>query len=91
MFLQLALLVFLFLAKIRFPRTKSIAAITRSRHCDKVLKMVRKLEKLDFELRKEKLDIKFLFKWANNDITPIVLCFRTSNKNLKDSNTYNQF
>ena len=46
------MLVFLFLERIRFPRTKSIVAIIRSRYGDKVLKMVKKLEKLDFELRK---------------------------------------
>ena len=46
------MLVFLFLERIRFPRMKSIVAIIRSRYGDKVLKMVKKLEKLDFELRK---------------------------------------
>ena len=52
--------------------------------------MVRKLEKFDFKLRKAQLDIKFLYKCENNDIIPKFLCFRTANKNLKDSNTYKQ-
>ena len=77
------MLVFLFLARIPFPRTKSIAAIIRSRHGDKILKMVRKLEKLDFKLRKAKLDNKFLCNCENNDIIPNFLCFRTANKNLR--------
>ena len=91
MFLRVAVLVFLFLflARIRFPRTKSIAAIIRSAYGDKILKMVRKLEKLDFKLRKSKLDIKFLCKCENN-VIPNFLCFRTANKNLTDSNTYKQ-
>ena len=71
---------FLFLARIRFPRTKSIAAIIRSAYGDKILKMVRKLEKLDFKLRKSKPDIKFLCKCENN-VIPNFLCFRTANKN----------
>ena len=70
MFLQGAVLVFLFLVRIRFPRTKSIAAIIRSRYGDRMLKMVRKLEKLDFKLRKAKIDIKFLCKCENNGIIP---------------------
>ena len=84
------MLVLLFLARIRFPRTKSIAAVIRSRYGDKILKMVRKLEKFDFKLRKAKLDIKFLCKCENNDIIPKFLCFRAANKNLKDSNFYKQ-
>ena len=54
-------MVFLFLARIRFL-TKSTDAIIRSRYGDKILKMVRKLEKLDLKLRKTKFDIKFLCK-----------------------------
>ena len=37
---------------------------------DYILQMVRKLEKLDFKLRKTKLDITFLCKCENNDIIP---------------------
>ena len=51
--------------------------------------MVRKLEKLDFKLRKSKLDITFLCKCENN-VIPNFLCFRTANKKLTDSNTYKQ-
>ena len=82
MFLRVTVLVFLFLARIHFPRTKSIAAVIRSRYSDKVLKMARKLE--------IKLDIKFLCKCENNDILPNFLCFRTVNKNLKNSSTFKQ-
>ena len=80
MFLRVAVLLFLFLflARIRFPRTKSIAAIIRSTYGDKILKMVRKLEKLDFKLRKAKLDIKFLCKYENNEIIPTFCVFSNS-------------
>ena len=50
---------FLFPARICFQKRKSIAAIIRSRYGDKIVKLVRKLEKSDFKLRKTKLDIKF--------------------------------
>ena len=53
---------FSFQARIRFQKWKSIAAIIRSRYGDKIFKLVGKLEKLDFKLRKTKLDIKFLCK-----------------------------
>ena len=52
--------------------------------------MVRKIEKLDFKLRKAKLDLNVLCKCENNDIMPNFLCFRTANKDLKDSNTFKQ-
>ena len=61
-----------------FPTMKSIAAIIRSRYGDKILKMVRKLEKLDFKLRKAKLDVKFLCKCENNEIITTFYVFSNS-------------
>ena len=37
--------------------------------------MVKKVDKLDFKLRKAKLDINFLRKFENNDNIPNFLCF----------------
>ena len=73
MFLRVAVLVFLFPVRIHLPRTKSIAAVIRSSYRDEILKMVIKLEKMDFKLRKANLDIKFLCKCDNNDIIPLIL------------------
>ena len=53
-------ILFLFLPRIRFPRTKSVPAIIRSKYGDKIFKMMRKLEKLDFKLRQAEHVIKFL-------------------------------
>ena len=50
--------------------------------------MVRKLEKLDFKLRKAKPDIGFLCNCDNNIIIPKFLRFRIANRNIKDSNAY---
>ena len=51
--------VLLFIIKCRFPSHKSLGEIIRHRYNRKVLSKVRKLEKLDFKLRKCKLDIEF--------------------------------
>ena len=57
MFMRVATLVFLFPAKIRFPKTESIPSIIWRRYGDKVLREVRQFEKLDYILRKVQLDI----------------------------------
>ena len=75
MFLRVAVLVFLFLARIRFPKNESISSIVRKRYSGEVLKAIRKFEKVDYELRKAKLDISFLVKCQNENIIPTFLSF----------------
>ena len=53
-----------------------------------VLKAIRKFEKVDYKLRKPKLDISFLVKCQNENIIPNFLKFRLANKNLQNSVTY---
>ena len=55
--MRVATLVFLFLARIRFPKTGSIPSIIRRRYGDKVLREVLQFEKLDYKLRKKQLDL----------------------------------
>ena len=62
MFMRVATLMFLLLARIRFPETESIPSIIWRRHGDKLLKEVRQFEKLDYKLRKVQLDLDFLSK-----------------------------
>ena len=81
--MRAATLVFLFLARIRFPKTESIASIIRGRYGEKLLKEVRKFEKLDYKLRKVQLDLDFLTNCKDNDIIPNFLNFRLANKNFK--------
>ena len=88
MFLRVAVLVFLFLARIRFPKNESISSIVRKRYSGEVLKAIRKFEKVDYKLRKAKLDISFLVKCQNENIIPNFLKFRLANKNLQNSVTY---
>ena len=86
--MRVATLVFLFLARIRFPKTESIASIIRRRYGEKLLKEVRKFEKLDYKLRKVQLHLDFLTNCKDNDIIPNFLNFRLANKKLQDSFSY---
>ena len=52
-------LVFLFIIRLRFPRSQSIADIIRKRYGNRALKNVRKFERLDYQVRKCQLDIEF--------------------------------
>ena len=53
-------LVFLFLLKLRFPANKSVAEILRKRYGTNAVKWFRKFEKLDFKIRKNEADGRFL-------------------------------
>ena len=55
-------LVFLFLERTQFPRNESIASIVWKRYRGEISKSFRKFEKMDYKLRKAKLDINFLIK-----------------------------
>ena len=61
--MKVTVLEFLFLARIRFPRNASIASIVRKRYSGEILKTIRKFEKVDYKLRKAKLDINFLIQY----------------------------
>ena len=88
MFMRVAFLVFLFLARLRFPRNESIASIVRKRYSGEILKTIRKLEKVDYKLRKAKLDINFLIKCQQENVIPNFLKFRLANEGLRNSVTY---
>ena len=81
-------LVFLILVRLRFPVDKSIAYILRSRYGNMVVKDIRKFEKIDFALRKCKLDLLFLEACSENQVIPKFLNFRISNLHLKTSHAY---
>ena len=57
--LRIATLVFLFIARIRFPASFSLIGILRKR-CRDLVKEVRTLEMLDFKHKKAILDLDFL-------------------------------
>ena len=69
--------------RVRFPADKSIEYILRSRYANKLVKQVRKFEKIDYKLRKCKLDIVFLGTCLESNIIPKFLNFHVSNLQLK--------
>ena len=88
MFLRVAVLVFLFLARLRFPKSESISSIVRKRYSGEILKTIRKFEKADYKLRKAKLDINFLVRCQHENVIPNFLKFRLGKKDLGSSVTY---
>ena len=55
MLIRVAVLEFLFLARIRFPKNESIASVVGKRYSGEVLKTNCKFEKVDYKLRKANL------------------------------------
>ena len=85
MFIHVAVIAFLFLARLRFP--KAVAEVIRSTYSKYTVKIIRKLEKLDYHLRKAELDLQFLSKCDNSNI-PNFLDFHFANSHLEHSSTY---
>ena len=83
-------LVFLFIIRLRFPRSQSIADVIRKRYGGKAFKNVRKFERLDYQVRKCQLDIEFMNTCHKYSVIPNFLQFRVTNKTLKDSLSYSR-
>ena len=90
MILRICTLVFLFLARLRFPSSKSIAKIIKDRDGASVLKLVRRFERRDLRCRKAELDLSFLKYCFENSLTLKFWCFKVSNRILKLSDAYKQ-
>ena len=90
MILRICTLVFLFLARLRFPSSKSIAKIIKDRDGESVLKLVRKFERTDLKCRKLELDLSFLKYCFENSLTLNFLRVKVSNRSLKSSDAYKQ-
>ena len=86
--LRIATLVFLFIARIRFPASESLIGVLRKRYGRDLVKEVRTLEKIDFKLRKAILDLDFLISCRKNSVFPKFLQFKVSNKQLRASKAY---
>ena len=90
MILRICTFVFLFLARLRFPSSKSIPKIVKDRYRESILKLVRKFERTDLRCRKTELDLSFLKYCFKNSLTPKFLHFKVSNRSLKSSDDYKQ-
>ena len=82
--------VLLFVIKCRFPANKSIAEIIRKRYDENVLKDIRRLEKLDYKLRRCDQDVEFLKICLDNKLTPAFLRFKVTNSALRSSKAYRE-
>ena len=81
----------IFILRLRFPPGVSIATILKRRYKDNgSLSAFRKFQRLDFKLRKAKLDLKFLEECKRSSVIPTFLNFKVSNRQLQDSNAYYQ-
>ena len=60
--MEVAVIVFLFLARVRFPKSKFIAEVIQARYYENTVKRIRKLEKPDYRLCKAELALEFLCK-----------------------------
>ena len=86
--LRIATLVFLFIARIRFPSSESLIGILRKRYGRDLLKEVRTLEKIEFKFKKAILGLDFLISCRKNSFFPNFLQFKVPNKQLRASKAY---
>ena len=81
-------LVFIFIARLRFPSGLSIVEVLRNRYGTDLVKNVRKLEKIDYKYRKLQLDLDFLQTCQHSNVIPKFLRFKLANRNLRSSSAY---
>ena len=83
-------LIFLFLIRLRFPHSESVAEVIRKRYGQNTVEKLRKLEKLDYRLRKDQIDLEFLVNCSNHSVVRKLLNFHVATKSLKSTKTYQQ-
>ena len=88
--LRIITICILFILRYRFPKDQSIAAVIRNTYGNEVVKSIRYFEKLDFKRRKVVLDISYLEACKDNSIIPRFCVFKTANKSLRNSTTYQE-
>ena len=71
-----AAIIFLFLIRLQFPKSKSISEILRRRYDQSILKIIRTFEKLDYLIRKAEPDLEFLLRCRDSNVTPNFLNFK---------------
>ena len=86
--MQVAPIVFLFLIRLRFPHSKSLSQLIRRQFGDKIIKRLRKFEKIDYRLRKAELDLEFLVKCKDNNVIPKFLNSPLAKRTLRFSLNY---
>ena len=80
--LRVTALVFMVVARTRFPVKHSIVNVLRKRYGKILVKNVRKFEKYDFKYKKGILDQDFLLTCKEKYIIPKFLRFKVANRQL---------
>ena len=91
MFLKALAPVFMFLIRLRLPKNLLLIQVIHKRYGNTVVKLVCRLEKLDFKHRKAALDLQFLKTCQEFKVTPKFLQFRVANDSFKQSQTYQTY
>ena len=76
MLMIVAAIIFLFLIRLQFPKSKSISEILRRRYGQSILKILRTFEKLNYLIRKAELDLEFLLRCRDSNVIPNFLTFK---------------
>ena len=79
MILRICALVFLFLARLGFPSSKSMSKIIKDCYGDSTLKLVCKFERTNLHCQIAELDLSFLKYCFENGLTPKSLHFKVPN------------
>ena len=90
MILRIRTLVFLFVARLTFPSSKSIPKFIKDCYDQSVLKLVCKFKRTDLRCRKAELDLSFFKYCFENSLTLKFLYFNVSNRTLESSDAYKQ-
>ena len=83
--------VFLFILKLRFPSNIPFTHIIRSRYHEVALTLYRLVERLDYKIKKIKLDLEFLNKCKVHGIIPKFLNFTLYKSKVTRTLTYKSF
>ena len=80
MFMRVTTIIFLFLIWLRFPQSKLVSQLIRSRYGDTTIKRLQKSRKIDYRLQKAELYWEFLVVCRDNNVILRFLNFRLTNK-----------
>ena len=73
---------------LRIPKTKSLQEVVCDRYGSDTVKLVRKMERLDFKRKKSELDLEFLLECQHQNVIPNFLYFKLANRRLQTPNEY---
>ena len=82
---------FTFLIRLRFPPKKGLVQVLKHRYGASSLSKYRFLERIDFKLKKAKLDLDFLLTCKRHETIPKFLYFKVYNYNVPSTTFYKSF